>query len=103
MTDGSGAVMQEYGDVTAQADGIEIDCGALMVRIPGEDDTDSQAVASALAAVDRLAEADRMRRDIAFLTFCAQDAGPDSVPAANLRELLALRKLADAVRAERAS
>jgi len=38
MVDGDGAIMQEYGDVTAQADGMELECKTLMVRIPHEED-----------------------------------------------------------------
>jgi hypothetical protein len=56
-------------------------------------------VAGALAAVDALAVADRNRRDTAFLHVSAVNYGAGSTPAANLRELIALRKLADAVRA----
>lgn len=40
IVDDSGAVAQEYGAVTAQADGISIECETLKVCIPGEvDDT----------------------------------------------------------------
>lgn len=38
MVDGDGAIMQEYSSITAQLDGIEIEGGTLMVRIPGETD-----------------------------------------------------------------
>jgi hypothetical protein len=38
MVDCDGAIMQEYGDVTAQVDGMELGGAALMVRIPGEGD-----------------------------------------------------------------
>jgi hypothetical protein len=38
MVDGDGAVMQEYGNVTAQLDGTEVEGRALIVRIPGEED-----------------------------------------------------------------
>jgi hypothetical protein len=36
LVDENGAIMQEYGDVTAQADGIDIEAGTLKVVIPGE-------------------------------------------------------------------
>ena len=52
------------------------------------------AVVDALAAVDAVKTA-----DLAFLSTVARDYGADSTPAANLAELLVLRKLADAVRA----
>jgi hypothetical protein len=37
MVDGDGAIMQEYGDVTAQVDGAEVEGQTLMIRIPGEE------------------------------------------------------------------
>jgi hypothetical protein len=57
-------------------------------------DVPAEAVRNALADLDAVQTA-----DLAFLSTVAQDYGPDSTPAANLRELLALRKLASAVRA----
>jgi hypothetical protein len=53
-------------------------------------------VADALTVLDAVQTA-----DVAFLHRVAIDYGPDSTPAANLNELLALRKLAAAVRASR--
>jgi hypothetical protein len=58
--------------------------------------TAPDTVASALAAVDAIKTA-----DLAFLSTTARHYGANSTPAANLRELRALRQLASAVRAER--
>ena len=41
MVDGDGAVMQEYGDVTAQIDGGELSGDTLMVRIPHETEAET--------------------------------------------------------------
>jgi hypothetical protein len=65
----------------------------------GEKDTEPARSLADIAMTDALAVVDAVKSaDTGFLYTSARNYGADSVPAANLLELLALRKLAEAVR-----
>jgi hypothetical protein len=82
-------------DVLADGQRELLDRAAASYLLPAPQ-TGATTVESALAEVDKVRNS-----DLAFLYTCARDYGADSTPAANLRELIALRKLAIAVLASR--